>query len=79
MIWSLIKSLFWAVLKLAMPKRASNRKIRQLQEKVDELTTEITEVMSNRPVNRKRLNQLRFDRRVLNRRIARLRRELRNK
>ncbi len=49
------------------------RAVRKLKEKVDVLTDKIGFVMQKKPYDPAYHNQLKFDRRVLNRKIARLR------
>jgi hypothetical protein len=55
----------------------TNRKIRKLQEKVDELTSKIVAAMGSGDV--KRVDRLRYDKRLLNRKIARLRSKYRRR
>lgn len=67
----LLSCLLWFIRLFSKPRRRS-KKIIKLQEKVDALTNRLTHEMRKRPVNTLRVNRLRFDIKLFNRRIARL-------
>jgi peptidoglycan hydrolase CwlO-like protein len=66
----LLSCLLWLVRLFTKPR---SKKIIKLQGKVDELTSKLANEMRKHPVNNKRVNKLRSDIKLLNRRIARLR------
>lgn len=72
MIWSLIKSFFFWLLGRTLLRRRTSTNIIKLKEKVDALTSKLANEMRKHPLNRKRVNRLRFDIKLFNRRIARL-------
>ena len=75
-IWPIITFVFsWFVRKWITAPRI-NRQIRELKEKVDALTSEKVATPAS---DRVRFNHLNFDIKLLNRRIRRLNRELRDK
>jgi len=75
-IGSLILALIAYLLKKYFTVPKINRQIRELQEKVDVLTSEKVATPAS---DRVRFNQLNFDIKLLNRRIRRLNRQLRDK